>query len=174
MSGHRRSIRLRGHDYRKPASYFVTIVTHDHAQLFGRIEKGVMRLSPAGIIARDTWLRIPILTPWITLDEWVVMPDHMHGILHFGEAPLLPGYQSTGRIKDNQRPSGASSGSLGAIIAQYKGTSAGRINKLRGSPGSKLWHRDYHEHIIRHQAALERIRRYIRLNPLKWETSRKH
>jgi putative transposase len=174
MSGHRRSIRLRDYDYRSPGSYFVTIVTHSHARLFGRIENGEVHLSPAGIIARDTWLRIPILSPWITLDEWVVMPDHLHGILHFGNAPLLPNPKASRENEGPARPRGAPSGSLGAIMAQYKGTTGGRINKLRGLPGARIWHRDYYDHIIRHQDSLERIRRYIRLNPIRWETSRKH
>jgi putative transposase len=174
MTGHRRSIRLKSHDYRKPGSYFVTIVTHAHARMFGRIENGRMHLSPAGIIARDAWLRIPVLTPWIRLDEWVVMPDHLHGILHFGEAPLLPARENACTDESTHRPRGAPAGSLGAIIAAYKGASGGRINKLKGTPGAKTWHRNYYEAIIRHQAALDRIRRYILLNPLKWETSRKH
>lgn len=174
MLANRRSIRLRGYDYRSPGSYFVTIVTYDHAKIFGRIENGEMHLSPAGIIARDTWLRIPVLSPWITLDEWVVMPDHIHGILHFGNALLLANPKTTSAREDNPRPKGAPSGSLGAIMAQYKGTSGGRINKLRGLPGARIWHRNYYEHIIRHDDALERIRRYIRLNPTRWQTSRKH
>jgi REP element-mobilizing transposase RayT len=206
MSGHRRSIRLRGHDYRKPGSYFVTLLTHQRECMFGQIRDGVMHLSQAGVIARDCWLHIPVLLPWIGLDSWVVMPDHLHGIIHLGERThgtsdarrLTAGAQASGftlrtsssshdrassSSKDRAsnssplrraQPRGARSGSLGAIIAQYKGAVGGRINKLRSTPGERVWHRDYHDHLIRHQDALGRIRRYITLNPAKWHISRRH
>mgnify|MGYP002814623350 FL=1 len=78
---HRRSIRLRGHDYSDPGEYYVTICTHNRECVLGEIKDGEMRLSNAGEIAETCWLEIPRHFPNVVLDEFVIMPDHMHGIL---------------------------------------------------------------------------------------------
>ena len=77
----RRSIRLQGYDYSQPGWYFVTIVTHDRQNLFGRIENGKMILNDGGKIVRKCWLEIPDHYPNVNLDEFIVMPNHIHGII---------------------------------------------------------------------------------------------
>ena len=78
---HRRSIRLKGYDYSQPGWYFVTVVTYDRQNLFGHIENGKMILNDGGKIARKCWLEIPHHYPNVNLDEFVVMPNHVHGII---------------------------------------------------------------------------------------------
>ena len=94
---HRRPIRLKGYDYAQAGAYFVTIVTHDRACLFGDVVEGKMRLNEAGQIARQCWVEIPRHFPHVELDEFVVMPNHVHGILVIVDnvgarhaVPLLP------------------------------------------------------------------------------------
>jgi len=78
---HRRSIRLQGYDYSQPGIYFITICTKNHECLFGEILNGEMRLNDFGKIAHQCWLEIPNHFPHIQLDEFVIMPDHIHGII---------------------------------------------------------------------------------------------
>jgi REP element-mobilizing transposase RayT len=175
MPGHRRSIRLRGHDYTQPGAYYVTLPTQAHACIFGRVVDDEMQLNALREIARDCWLEIPDHVPGVRLDAWIVMPNHLHGILWLDEiaSPSLPARASHGSpLRRAGRPCGAPARSLGAIIALYKGASGRRINKLLGQPGARVWHRDYHDHVICHEAALIRIRRYIELNPSRWDRDR--
>ena len=80
---HRRSIRLPGYDYTQPGAYFVTFVAHDRECLFGDVVDGVMRLNAFGEIVRDEWFRTAVVRPYVMLDpdEFVVMPNHVHGII---------------------------------------------------------------------------------------------
>jgi putative transposase len=80
---HRRSIRLRGYDYTQAGAYFITIVAHERALLFGEIVNGTMRLNEYGQIVRDEWFRTAVVRPYVMLypDEFVVMPNHIHGII---------------------------------------------------------------------------------------------
>ena len=78
--GPRKITRLRSWNYSRPGAYFVTICTHSHACLFGEVVVGEMRLNAAGRIVEDEWRMIPAHYPFVILDEFVVMPDHMHGI----------------------------------------------------------------------------------------------
>jgi REP element-mobilizing transposase RayT len=98
MPGHRRSIRLRGHDYTQPGAYYVTLPTQAHACIFGRVVDDEMQLNALGEIARDCWLEIPDHVPGVRLDAWIVMPNHLHGILWLDEiaSPSLPARASHG------------------------------------------------------------------------------
>ncbi|CAK8713892.1 Transposase IS200-like domain-containing protein [Candidatus Electronema halotolerans] len=78
---HRRSIRLRGYDYSQAGVYFVTLCTHNRECLFGEIANGAMQLNAAGKIVADEWLKIAQIRDEIELDEWAVMPNHLHGIM---------------------------------------------------------------------------------------------
>lgn len=93
---HRRSIRLQGYDYSQAGMYFITLCTYDRQCLFGKIVEGddgapLMKLNPCGEIVKDAWLKTPSLRPNVILDEWVIMPNHIHGILivqeRVGDAP---------------------------------------------------------------------------------------
>jgi putative transposase len=100
---HRRSIRLKGYDYTQPGAYFVTLVTYERMPLFGEIVNGEMRLNDIGRVAERCWLDIPSHFPHVALDAFVIMPNHVHGILWIIESP--PGTAETERAKNFSPPS---------------------------------------------------------------------
>jgi len=166
---HRRSIRLRDYDYSQAGAYFITICAHNHESLFGEIADGAMRLNAAGEIVADEWQKLAQVKEEIELDEWMVMPNHLHGILIFTdnagaihELPL--------RMTQTQRRQMA----LPKLVGRFKMLSAKQINMLRNTPGIPLWQRNYWEHIIRDEADLRRIREYISSNPARWELDELH
>jgi REP element-mobilizing transposase RayT len=166
----RRSIRLRGWDYTEPGAYFVTIVTHGRQMLFGEIVDGVVLLSMYGRIAAEEWLRTPEVRAYVGIDEFVVMPDHVHGLLWItGHAwnAAQPRGQGATTPRGGQRVTIAQ-GSLGAVVGGYKSIVARRINDSRGTPGAPVWQRNYYERIVRNQRELAAIRRYIQQNPSAW------
>ncbi|KAB2893020.1 MAG: hypothetical protein D8M52_10235 [Chlorobi bacterium] len=158
---HRRSIRLRGYDYSQSGAYFITICTYQRKCLFGEVVKAKMQLNELGEIVAEEWVKSAIIRPEIHLDEWIVMPDHFHGIV------LLPDrveWGASGGKPILYRPPR----SLGSMIAGFKSAATIRINRLRGTPGTRVWLRNYYERIIRDEAALHKIRKYITNNPMKW------
>jgi putative transposase len=160
---HRHSIRLPSHDYRSSAVYFVTICTHGRENLFDdpRFRR----------IAESLWQAIPShpQAHRVTLDEWIVMPNHLHGLLVFGPAeagsPSEPPLRPDGWI-------GLAAGSLGAIVGNYKSLVTRRINELRDTPGAPVWQRNYYERIVRNQRQLDALRQYIAENPARWAADR--
>ena len=138
---HRCSIRLKGYDYTQAGAYFVTIVTHDRECLFGEVVDGQMRLNPFGEIVREEWFRTAVVRPYVMLapDEFVVMPNHIHGIIWITGGrgdPVGRPYDPVGRPHDNdrddQRSHGPAAGSVGAIIGQIKSIAAKRIARDAG------------------------------------------
>jgi REP element-mobilizing transposase RayT len=185
-SHHRRSIRLRDYDYAQAGAYFVTICAQDRAMLFGEIINDAMVLSEFGRIAHEGWLALPQHFETIELDAFVIMPNHMHGIVLIVDngspsvgAKHLPSSfalaQSSAanasplrRDRDATHHDGTRAGSLSAIVQNYKSVTARKINRLRGLAGRTVWQRNYHEHIIRNQRELEAKRDYIANNPMQW------
>lgn len=145
----RRVLRLSAFDYSSPGAYFVTICAPHMRRLFGSISDGEVLLSDAGAIVHDEWLGTARRRTDVELDEFVVMPNHFHGIV------VLRG--------DEQRPS-----HLGAVVGGFKAACTGRVRVVRAAPQFKLWQRGYYEHVVRNEAALARIRTYVRENPLRW------
>jgi len=174
----RRSIRLRGYDYTQPGVYFITICTHQRAPLFGQVVDGEMVLNVYGEIVRTCWREIPDHFPHVELDAFVVMPNHIHGIIVIVDhvvgathaSPLR--HMHTSRPSERVPPRGPASGSLGAIVGSFKSAVTRRINALRGTPGAPVWQRNYYEHIIRSERALDAIRQYIAENPARWHLDR--
>lgn len=168
---HRRSIRLKEYDYTQPGAYFVTICAHGRAPLFGDVVDGEMRLNEYGEIVRAEWFKTAQLRSHVVLheDEFVVMPNHIHGIIW-----IVDDVGATRRVAPTKTnpPAGPAPGSIGAIVGQFKSAVTRRINQRRGTPGVRVWQRNYHEHIIRHERALNAIRRYIAENPLRWHLDR--
>jgi putative transposase len=179
----RRTIRLLGYDYSRAGAYFVTVCTHGRACLFGEITDNEMRLNDAGLVVADEWLKSAAIRNEILVDEWVVMPNHFHGIViitdgrgadHFqGDQPVAPTIDVSARTDGGNR-AGPPSGSIGALMAGFKSAVTKRINILRGMPGVPIWQRNYHEHIIRDENSLARIRRYIADNPRQWALDREN
>jgi len=143
-----------------------------------------MRLNPSGEIVREEWLKTAQIRPEVELneDEFVMMPNHVHGIIWIVET------QTVGAIcKSNESMTvGATrrvaptksttlvSGSIGAILGQFKSITAKRINVLRATRGAPVWQRNYYEHIIRNENEFENIWNYIDTNPLRWQEDQLH
>ena len=166
---HRRSIRLRGYDYTQPGAYFVTICTHDRICLFGRVVKEDMRLNEFGEIVRECWLMIPHHFPHTALDAFIIMPNHVHGIIWIVNAASDDNVGATHASPLRlPSPRGPKRKSIGAIVGSFKSVVTKRINQKRGTPGLPVWQRNYYEHIVRNDESLNRIRQYIAENPLRW------
>ena len=177
----RRSIRLKGYDYRHPAGYFVTICAKDAQCLFGDILDGQMELNNIGRIVDREWLIVGETFQYVELDVYCLMPNHFHGILWLThELPdsendldraKLPSFDQLASPLQ-KRPGGAKAGSLGAVLGRFKSTTTRRVNRIRGFKGVSLWQRNYWERIIRNERELEAIRKYIWNNPPNWKQDR--
>jgi putative transposase len=168
---HRHSIRLKTFDYTQNAGYFVTICTYQRELTFGRIESGEMFLSEVGRIVVECWQEIPEHFPFVELDLFVVMPNHFHGILFVVKDEFSSEDKSGGRPPDSPVLKGPEKGSLGAIIALFKQAVTRRVNQTR-LERTYIWQRNYHEHIIRNDADLQRLQEYTLNNPLRWHEDR--
>lgn len=175
---HRRSIRLQGYDYSQPGAYFVTICTQNWETLFGEVVDGEMRLNDYGAVVDWTWHDLPNHIMGIGLDAFVIMPNHVHGIIvitnDIGEAGSVlvgAGSEPAPTLKTSRSPQRHP---LPEIVRQFKTFSARRINDMRGTPSTPVWQRNYYEHIIRNESNLHRIRRYITENPLRWHLDREN
>ena len=168
---HRKSLRFQGYDYARAGAYFVTIVTHQRKSFFGKIFGGKMKLSDVGEIVARCWEEIPDHFPMAAVDAFVVMPDHMHGIIVIkrdgvvGVQHVEP--QQRGEPQQPRRNAYQHiiPKSLGSIVRQFKGAVT-RECGIRGIPFR--WQRNFHERIIRNDDHLNIVRRYIRNNPMKW------
>jgi len=235
----RRSIRLHGYDYTRNGAYFVTICAHERRNLFGHMVDDKIQLNALGLIVQEEWAQTAIVRPNIELDAFVVMPNHIHGIIvitdntvgatrrvaqmdndnvaraprrvaqmdndnvaraprrvaqmdndNVARAPRRVAQmdndnvarasrrlaqmdndnvaRASRRLAPTDRPNGPASGSIGAIIAQYKSIVTKRIRRLPDAPGHPIWQRNYYEHIIRSEESLNQIRQYIVNNPSRW------
>jgi len=167
---HRRSIRLKDYDYTQSGAYFVTICTHQRECLLGEIDaNGNMIRSPYGEIIEDEWFKTAIIRPYVELDAFVVMPNHIHGIILITSGEPVGATQRVAPTSiDHHNPKGPKSKSLGAIVGSFKSTVSRRINELRETPGALVWQRDYYDVIIRNEAMLNARRHYIETNPARW------
>ncbi|QJB43354.1 transposase [Dolichospermum flos-aquae] len=216
---HRRSIRLKVYDYTQQGAYFVTICTHQRNCLFGEIVDGEIKLNTNGEIARGSWLSIPRYFKNVELDEFVIMPNHLHGIIIIessevaGEALANQDFSQSfsevvgealanqdfsqlfsevaGEALANQdfsqqqnlssqcfaptvytgetiKINGTKPQSLAAITQNYKSVSTRQINRMNKAKGNVIWQRNYYEHIIHNEEALNNIREYIVNNPINW------
>jgi REP element-mobilizing transposase RayT len=233
---HRRSIRLKRYDYTQRGAYFVTICTHQRNCLFGEIVDGEIKLNTNGEIARGSWLSIPRDFKNVELDEFVIMPNHLHGIIIIessevagealanqdfsqsfsevvGEALANQDFSQSfsevagealanqdfsqlfsevvGEALANQdfskqqnlssqcfaptvhtgetvKINGTKPQSLAAITQNYKSVSTRQINRMNKAKGNVIWQRNYYEHIIRNEEALNNILEYVVNNPINW------
>jgi REP element-mobilizing transposase RayT len=172
----RKPTRLPEYDYSLAGGYFVTLVTCQRNCIFGEIEAGNMQLNRLGEIVHAEWLRTPKIRAEVSLDAFIVMPNHFHAILFLNDvgttrwSPDDSARQvgATGRSPLHKSRSGPMPRSLGAIIAGFKAAVTTKINTLERKPGRKIWQRNYYDHIIRNPKELDEIRLYIEANPLNW------
>ena len=172
----RRSIRLKEFDYAEPGAYFVTIVTQDRSCLFGDILNGQMQLSRAGEAVTRWWLELARKFTTVETDEFVVMPNHCHGIIVIIDPPVGADL----RVGPPTARTGAHIGApLPMIVQWFKTMSTNEymrgVKNLGWTPlRGRLWQRNYYEHIIRGEESLNRIRQYILDNPARWEFDREN
>ncbi|WP_440617030.1 transposase [Cysteiniphilum sp. 6C5] len=172
---HRHTVRLKGYDYAQKGAYFVTICTHDKACIFGEIVDDKMMLNEMGTIVYNEWLNTSALRSNIHCDVFVVMPNHIHGIIVINESGQPQGrMQSYGRMQYAptegmlQAKLQSPSQTLGAIVRGFKAAVTKQINALKQVSGENIWQRNYYEHIIRDENDYNRICEYIENNPQKW------
>jgi putative transposase len=170
---HRRAIRLKSHDYAESGLYFVTICLQNRACLLGDITDGVLRLTEAGQMVEATWAELPTRFRHTELDSSIAMPNHFHAIIEVVGAPLV-GALDEGQVNPMGRAPTRGAPALGAMIGAFKSLVTNAyirgVEDLGWRPFSgRLWQRNFYEHIIRTEEALEQIRDYIRTNPLRWD-----
>ncbi|GHV03855.1 hypothetical protein FACS189485_07990 [Spirochaetia bacterium] len=151
----RHSIRLKGYDYTQSGLYFITTCVQNREHMFGKIVEGEMILNDAGETVKMVWDELPQHYFNIQLDAFVIMPDHIHGIIIITEPKSIHAESC--------------SHGLSEIVRGLKTFSARKINELHNTPGKKLWQRNYYEHIIRDEREYLNIAQYIENNPQKWE-----
>jgi len=191
---HRRSIRLKGYDYAQAGLYFITICCQDRICRFGSVVDGEMILNEYGQIAFNEWIKTTEIRNNVEMGEFVVMPNHIHGIIRLlGRGELHSPNNESVEFNTHQPPNNESvefnthqppnnsmgnnrgesisplrgpSQTIGAIIRGYKSS----VTKQLGLLGfnEKLWQRNYFEHIIRDEQSYQNITNYIINNPLKW------
>jgi REP element-mobilizing transposase RayT len=200
---HRRSIRLRGYDYSLPGAYYVTLCAFGKQCIFGQVIDDQMQENDCGEIVRQQWFESSQIRQNLDLDAFIVMPNHLHGILWIvgpnGIRPRVdltpPGLSCarprTNRVQQNSNairpnepgrtPFGPTNRipamrphSLAAWASGFKSAVTSRIRKLWNEPHAVVWQEDYFEHVIRDEDELFRIRNYILTNPARWKLDREN
>jgi REP element-mobilizing transposase RayT len=173
---HRQSIRLRGFDYSSSGAYFVTLCSEERECLFGGVCDGEMVLNDAGKIIKRTWKTLEIKFPEIIQGEFVIMPNHFHGIICItdtvGALLAAPAFDvqkcnNDAAIAEN-KGAASSAPTLGKIMRIFKSISAIEVNRILDRKGQPLWQRNYYDRIIRDEKELAAISEYIALNPIRW------
>ena len=163
------SSRLNVHDYSSGGKYFITICTQKMIPYFGNILCKQMKMSESGKIAYDFWYELPEHFSFVSLDEFVVMPNHIHGIVII-ESPDIVGTLHATSLQPvpNEFMSYISPkpGSLATVIRSYKSAVSKNVHLI---DSDFSWHPRYYDHIIRSDRELDRIRKYIINNPYKWD-----
>jgi len=154
------SARLQTGDYGSNAAYFITICTVKREHYFGQITNGKMNLSQQRKIANQFWLEIPNHFSFVLLDEFIIMPNHVHGIMVLVEDTYAGAGTSPAYIRHG----------IPEIVRAFKAFSMMRVNAARRTRGIPLWQRNYYEHIIRNEDELAAIRTYIFTNPQRWSS----
>jgi len=170
----RHSIRLRKYDYSSGGTYFVTICAFQRECLFGEVIGGEMRLNEVGHVVEEWWASVIKHFDGISIDQYVIMPNHFHGIVAIvGAGFPRPDSCDTAEIHVGETQGGVTpplrKPTLGQIVGYFKYQSTKQINALRDNPGCPVWQRNYYEHVVRNEDDLTNIRQYIVNNPLKWD-----
>ena len=164
---HRRSIRLQKYDYAQPGGYYVTIVTFQRDLLFGEIVNEEMNLKDHGRVVDECWCAIPEHFPNLELGMYVVMPNHVHGIIVIRAGDISSARRGTIYRAPTEKFGKPVIGSIPTIIRTFKASVTRRLG--REFNVTNIWQRNYYEHVIRDQEDWERIHDYIESNPAMWE-----
>lgn len=180
----RKSTRLEFFDYTSENAYFVTICTYGRVPLFGEVVDNGILLNDAGKMVEQTWQQLCERFPFVELNEFVVMPNHIHGIVVLrrrGEPCVRPSAINSLRPTTincgppSKLPKGTDENSLGRVVQAFKSMAMHQyiqnVRLKKWAPFEhRIWQRNYHEHIIRNENDLNHIREYIINNPLQWST----
>jgi REP element-mobilizing transposase RayT len=147
----RKTIRLKDYDYSSAGYYYITICTKDRKCILGKAENDSITVSKLGEIITKNWNALVSMYKHIELNQYVVMPNHIHAIIVLNENCTK---------------------TIGDIICGYKSKTAREYNKINKLNGEAIWQRGYYEHIIRNEKELYRIQKYILENPIKWKYDR--
>jgi REP element-mobilizing transposase RayT len=153
---------LEGYDYSQAGAYFITVCTRNRECVLGDIADGEMRLNDAGRVVVEEWMKSADIRKEIELDAFVIMPNHIHGII------VIDGRGTARRAPTCERFGQPTAGSIPTIVRAFKSACTIRINDMRNSRGTPFWQRNYYEHVIRDEDDLNRIRQYIMDNPARW------
>ncbi|MCP4651931.1 MAG: transposase [Candidatus Omnitrophica bacterium] len=195
----RNTNRIPKHNYSTPGQYFVTILTCNRKNVFGVIENNLMLFNEFGFVADEIWRQIPARFPESELDKYIIMPNHIHGIINIvGAIHESPDDKSnnkyrsfTNKIPKNNNKINHNDNSIRAIqtraihesplqhkrrnmtlsktIGYFKMQTAKQINILKNTPRQPVWQRNYHDHVIRNDKSINKIREYIVNNPINWQ-----
>jgi len=176
---HRRTIRYSGFNYSLRGAYFVTICTRKREWLFGEVKNGEMVENEVGRIVKNEWDQTPEKRHNVDIDEFQIMPNHMHfivfindcysdalygrGVLQYAPTTKIDGIYPITKLRSPSQ-------TVGAIVRGFKSASTKRINELLDLPGTPVWQRNFYERVIRNESELNAVRKYIVENPLKWES----
>ncbi len=177
---HRRSIRLKGYDYSQAGLYFITICTQNRLCVFGEIKNGEMVLNDAGMMIKTVWHEIPVYYHGFNIHEFIIMPNHVHGIIQIISNPKPVGAGPCAcPVNERQQQIGQPQGvaptmSLFDIVHRFKTLTTKRyMDGVKNNDwprfNKKLWQRNYYEHIIRNEKSCYQISEYIQTNPVKWQ-----
>ncbi len=162
-----KSIRLPGYDYSQAETYFVTICTFYRKSFLGSIIDNQMTLSSIGKIAHEFWVEIPNHFNHTNLDVFIIMPNHLHGLIQISETDNIVAAE---HVQPRHTFQHVIKGSVGSIIRQYKGSVTRWCNQ--NGYNKFGWQRNFYEHIVRNEKELNRIREYIISNPMRWNFDR--
>ncbi|MCX6601463.1 MAG: transposase [bacterium] len=164
----RHTVRLPHYDYRRAGGYFVTICSHQRACIFGDIHEGNVSLSPIGRIVESAWQNLPEHHLQVMLDEFIIMPNHVHGILLFSDSE-----EDTAGCVPTRKFGSIAPASLSVVVRSFKSAVTRQAHAtLRHA--DTIWQPRFYEHVIRNDEDLYNIRKYIQENPLKWELDKEN
>jgi len=159
----RQSMRLKGFDYASSADYVVTICAHHRKPIFGSVSNGAIVLSPLGEILEEEWQRTAELRRDVVVDEFIIMPNHVHGIVILNT--------TVEGVRGSPGESGPAR-TLSAIVRGFKAACTSRARKAKLAVEFPIWQAGFYDRIIRDDAELQKFRRYIVNNPIQWELDR--
>ena len=151
--------------------YYISLCTFKRESIFGCVHPGGVVLNKWGSIAQDCWNSIPLHFPGVNLDEYVIMPNHLHGILIMEGSHVESILRQLSPQPPQSEDSALHTGTttlLGNVLGSFKGAVTKAVRDLQQDRHIVIWQRNYHEHVIRSDRDLDRIRNYIRNNPLRW------
>ncbi|HNY31576.1 MAG TPA: transposase [Fibrobacteria bacterium] len=155
---------MQGFDYSSPGAYFLTVNTQGRQPLFGEIRAGEMTWNDYGKHVTATWQDLPNHYQGVMMDEFVVMPDHFHSIVVIDSVQCVEPDGEVDMLEVLRRRRMT----ISRLVGRFKMTTSKWINERRGTPGARVWQRNYHDHIVRDAMEHDRIRAYIAGNPRRW------